>query len=201
MSSDSQNLHGSAPDKSKTALLVIDVINDFDFEEADQLLEFAKPMAEQLSHLISRARQARMPVIYVNDNFGRWRSDFRAQIEHCLRGDRGSEIVAMLQPQKDDYFVLKPKHSGFFATTLDTLLNYLEVEAVILTGIATNICVLFTANDAYMRDLRLIVPADCVAANSQELTDYALSQMETVLKAHIVAAAQLTGEKLEEWVS
>lgn len=201
MSSDSQNLHGSAPDKSKTALLVIDVINDFDFDEADQLLELAKPMAEQLSNLISRARQTRMPVIYVNDNFGRWRSDFRAQVEHCLRGGRGSEIVAMLQPQKDDYFVLKPKHSGFFATTLDTLLNYLEVEAIILTGIATNICVLFTANDAYMRDLRLIVPADCVAANSQELTDYALSQMQTVLKANVVAAAQLTREKLETWIS
>jgi nicotinamidase-related amidase len=201
MSPDSQNLHGSAPDKSKTALLVIDVINDFDFDEADQLLQLAKPMAEQLSNLISRARQTRMPVIYVNDNFGRWRSDFRAQVEHCLRGSRGSEIVAMLQPQKDDYFVLKPKHSGFFATTLDTLLNYLEVEALILTGIATNICVLFTANDAYMRDLRLIVPADCVAANSQELTDYALTQMETVLKANIVAAAQLTTKKLEEWIS
>jgi nicotinamidase-related amidase len=142
-----------------------------------------------------------MPVIYVNDNFGRWRSDFRAQVEHCLRGGRGSDIVAMLQPQKDDYFVLKPKHSGFFATTLDTLLNYLEVEAIILTGIATNICVLFTANDAYMRDLRLIVPADCVAANSQELTDYALSQMQTVLKANVVAAAQLTREKLESWIS
>src|SRR5690242_19887215 len=123
MPSDSQNLHGSAPDKSNTVLLVIDVINDFHFNEAGQLLEFAKPMAEKLSSLISRARQARMPVIYVNDNFGRWRSDFRAQVEHCLSRGRGAEIVAMLQPHEEDYFVLKPMHSGFFATTLDTLLN------------------------------------------------------------------------------
>jgi nicotinamidase-related amidase len=200
MSQDSQNLHGSAPDKSKTALLVIDVINDFDFDEAAQLLEFAKPMAGKLSSLISRARQARMPVIYVNDNFGRWRSDFKAQVEHCLRRGRGSEIVALLQPHEDDYFVLKPKHSGFFATTLDTLLDYLDVETVILTGIATNICVLFTANDAYMRDLRLIVPADCVAANSQELTNYALNQMQTILKTEVVTAADLTMAKLNELV-
>ena len=158
MSSDSHNLHGSAPDKSKTALLVIDVINDFDFDEADQLLKLANPMAENLSSLLSRARQARMPV------------------------------------------VLKQKHSGFFATTLDTLLNYLEVESVILTGIATNICVLFTANDAYMRDLRLIVPADCVAANTQELTDYTLNQMKTVLKTDVVSGAKLTPVKLKELI-
>lgn len=90
MTTKSEDLHGSAPDKSKTALLVIDVINDFDFDEAEQLLNHAQPMAEKLSGLISRAREALLPVIYVNDNFGRWRSDFQAQVEHCLKNDAGS---------------------------------------------------------------------------------------------------------------
>lgn len=196
MSDHSENLHGSAPDKSKTALVVIDVINDFDFPEAEQLLQFATPMARALSELISRCREVGLPVVYVNDNFGRWRSDFKAQVEHCLERGGGPEIVSLLKPSEQDYFVLKPKHSGFFATTLDTLLDYLGVERVILTGIATNICVLFTANDAYMRDLKITIPVDCVAANSQELTDYALSQMETVLKAELTKAAHLSGATL-----
>jgi nicotinamidase-related amidase len=193
MSQVSHDLHGSAPDESKTALLLIDVINDFDFPEAEQLLEFAAPMSRQISALARRARAVKLPVIYVNDNFGRWRSDFRAQVNHCLQSNsRGRSIVKVLRPENTDYFVLKPKHSGFFSTTLDTLLEYLGTETVILTGIAANICVLFTANDAYMRDLRLVVPSDCVASNSQPLNEYALKQMATVLKAQVLESKELT---------
>ena len=162
-----QDLHGSAPDKCEIALLLIDVINDLDFPEANQLLRFARPMARKILRLKVRAKKAGVPVIYVNDNFGRWQSDFRRQVQHCLRGDsRGHEIVTLLQPEEDDYFVLKPKHSGFFSTTLETLLHYLGSKRLILTGIAGNFCVLFTANDAYMRDYELIIPADCTASNS-----------------------------------
>lgn len=193
----SHDLHGSAPDNSKTALLLIDVINDFDFPEADKLLNFAEPMARNISTLAKRSRAAKLPVIYVNDNFGRWRSDFRAQVEHCLqRCSRGRRIVEVLRPEDTDYFVLKPKHSGFFSTTLDTLLEYLGAETVILTGIAANICVLFTANDAYMRDLRLIVPSDCVASNSESLNEYALKQMAEVLKADVLSSDELSADTL-----
>src|SRR4051812_235660 len=109
-----ENLHGNAPDHSAVALLLIDVINDLDFPEADQLLRYALPMARTIAGLKSRARQAGIPVIYVNDNFGRWRSDFNAQVEHCLRdGVPGKSIVELLKPEEADYFVLKPKHSGF----------------------------------------------------------------------------------------
>jgi nicotinamidase-related amidase len=99
--------------------------------------------------------------------------------------------VDVLRPRRQDYFVLKPKHSGFFSTTLDTLLEYLAVETVILAGIATNICVLFTANDAYMRDYRLFVPRDCVAANTWELSEGALQQIATVLKADTRPSSEL----------
>ena len=187
------DLHGNAPDKSAVALLLIDVINDLDFSQADELLKFALPMAHQLAALKQRAKQAGVPVIYVNDNFGRWRSDFNAQVRHCLEdGAMGKPVVELLQPDEEDYFVLKPKHSGFFSTTLDTLLEYLEVKTVILTGIATNICVLFTANDAYMRDFHLVVPSDCVASNTEEENAYALEQIRSVLKADTRPSTELS---------
>jgi nicotinamidase-related amidase len=184
MPTKNEDLHGSAPDKSEIALLLIDVINDLDFPEANQLLRFARPMARKISRLKERAKKAGIPVIYVNDNFGRWQSDFRRQVRHCLREEsRGHEIVKLLQPEEDDYFVLKPKHSGFFSTTLETLLRYLGSKTLILTGIAGNFCVLFTANDAYMRDYDLIVPSDCTASNTAVENKDALNLMRKFLKA------------------
>jgi nicotinamidase-related amidase len=186
------DLHGSAPDKSEIALLLIDVVNDLDFPEANQLLRYAQPMARKLLRLKERAKKAGVPVIYVNDNFGRWRSDFRRQVAHCLREkSRGREIVSLLQPEDDDYFVLKPKHSGFFSTTLETLLRYLGSKKLIVTGIAGNFCVLFTANDAYMRDYDLLVPSDCVASNTAEENRQALALMRKFLKANTRPSTKL----------
>ena len=186
------DLHGNAPDTADVALLLIDVINDLEFNQGDQLLQQALPMARRLVDLKKRARAAKVPVIYVNDNFGRWQSNFNAQVEHCLKdGVRGRSIVELLQPDQDDYFVLKPKHSGFYSTALDTLLDYLQVRTLILTGIAANICVLFTANDAYMRDFFLVVPSDCTVSNTAEENRYALEQMRKVLKADIRPSTEL----------
>ncbi|MHC5538691.1 cysteine hydrolase family protein [Singulisphaera rosea] len=192
-----QSLHGNAPDKSSVALLMIDTINDLEFPEGDQILRPALAMADRLVELKRRAKAAGIPVVYVNDNFGRWQSNFHAQVEHCLQDKvRGKPLVERLKPDEDDYFVLKPKHSGFFSTTLDILLDYLGVRTLILTGIAGNICVLFTANDAYMRDLALVVPADCTASNSEEINEIALAQMEKVLKADIRPSAEVDLEAL-----
>src|SRR5205807_5820006 len=111
-------------------------------------------------------REAGIPAVYVNDNYGRWQSDFIRLIEHCLNQEtRGQPVVELILPEADDYFVLKPKHSGFFSTTLDVLLEYLQARTLIITGVAGNICVLFTANDAYMRDYNLYLPSDGVASN------------------------------------
>jgi len=192
MPSLNEDLHGSVPDKSEAALLLIDIINDLEFEGGERLARYALPMAERIAALKERAKRAGIPVIYVNDNFGRWRSDFQVLIDHCVENDtRGRRMVKQLHPDEDDYFVLKPKHSGFFSTTLDTLLEYLQVKTLILTGVAANICVLFTANDAYMRDFRLFIPQDCVASNEEDLNGHALEQMRTVLKADIRPAAEI----------
>jgi len=177
-----QDLHGSAPDKSGTALLIVDVINDLDFPEVKQLLRFVPAMARKLARLKRRAKQAGVPIIYVNDNFGRWRSDFRKIIEHCAKGP-ARELIELLRPDEDDYFVLKPKHSGFFSTTLETLLRYLRSHRLIITGIAGNFCVLFTANDAYMRDYELVIPCDCTISNTKRENREALALMKNYLKA------------------
>jgi len=133
MPTDNPDLHGNVPDSSPVALLLIDVINDLEFETGEELARHALPMAERLAVLVRRARDARIPVIYVNDNFGKWRSDFRRQLEHCLReGVRGRRLAELLAPEEDDYLVLKPKHSGFYSTTLDTLLRYLRANTLIL---------------------------------------------------------------------
>lgn len=187
-----KDLHGNAPDKAEIALVLIDVINDLEFDEGERLLRHALPMARRIVTFKKRAKALDIPVIYVNDNFGRWQSNFHAQIEHCLQNDvRGKPLVELLVPDKDDYFVLKPKHSAFFSTTLDILLEYLGAKSLILTGIAGNICVLFTANDAYMRDFALFVPHDCVASNTTEENEYALQQMAKVLKADTCASTCL----------
>ncbi|HEX8679302.1 MAG TPA: isochorismatase family cysteine hydrolase [Chthoniobacterales bacterium] len=184
MPAKNQDLHGSAPDQCENALLLIDVINDLDFPEAEQMLPHAREMAQKLVALKKRAREAGVPCIYVNDNFGKWKSDFRRTVEHCLREDsRGREIVETLRPDEDDYFVLKPKHSGFFSTTLETLLNYVGAKRLILGGIAGNFCVLFTANDAYMRDFELLIPEDCCVSNTPRENDEALALMRKFLKA------------------
>jgi len=192
-----EDLHGYAPDKSDVALLLIDVINDMEFEGGAQLLQHALPMAEKIATLKARAAGHGVPTIYVNDNFGKWQSDFKKQLRHTLDdGCRGKPVAEILQPAPEDYFVLKPKHSGFFSTTLDILLEYLEAKTLILTGIAGNNCVLFTANDAYMRDFHLVIPADCVASIEPEENKYALKQMEKVLKADISPSTEIDFEKL-----
>jgi nicotinamidase-related amidase len=195
----SEDLHGNVPDKSPVALLLIDVINDLEFPEGDQLLRYALPMAKNISELKMRAAKLNVPAIYVNDNFGKWRSDFSKLVQHCLEDSvRGEPIARILRPKEQDYFVLKPKHSGFYSTTLELLLRCLRCQTVILTGIAGNNCVLFTANDAYMRDYRLFVPADCTASNTQEENNYALKQMEKVLKADIRKSKEVDLRELME---
>jgi nicotinamidase-related amidase len=197
MDESSRDLHGSAPDKSPLALLLVDVINPLDFPEADQLLRHALPAAGRIAALKRRMQEADVSVIYANDNFGRWRSDFNAVVERCLEpGCKGRPLCELLRPGPEDYFVLKPKHSAFFSTTLDTLLRYLGTRAVVLSGFAADICVLFTANDAYMRDLRLLVPSDCVASNTAEVNAAALEQMRRVLKADTRPSADVDLDEL-----
>jgi len=171
---------------SSAALLLVDVVNPFDFEGSDRLLSHALPIARSIAALKRRARRARLPIVYVNDNFGEWRHGLPELVARCTRPDApGRAFVDQLLPQPDDYYVLKPRHSGFHSTSLEALLDRLGVRWVVLAGIATHICVQFTAIDAYMLGLGVIVPSDCVAAEEPRQTAYALEHMATVLKATV----------------
>jgi nicotinamidase-related amidase len=171
---------------SRAVLLLIDVINRFDFDGGEALLRAARPVARRIARLKARAIRAGMPVVYVNDNFGRWRSDFRATVEHCLRDDApGREFVQRLAPTARDYFVLKPSNSAFYASVLETLLRHFDAETLLLTGVATDNCVLFTAHDAYLRGFNLLVPRDCVAAETPARNSRALQIVSRTMKADV----------------
>jgi nicotinamidase-related amidase len=173
--------------KAHVALLLVDVVNAFDFEGSGPLVRAATRAAKPIARLADRARRERVPVIYVNDNFGKWRSDFRAIVEACAQPEqKGAEVVARLRPHEGDYFVLKPQHSGFYETTLERLLESLGARTLILSGFATNLCVAFTANDAHMRGYHVVVPSDCSAANTPALHRAALSHVRVALGGVVV---------------
>jgi nicotinamidase-related amidase len=175
---------GLAPDRSETVLIVLDLISDFDFEDGAKIARAALRVARRIAALRQRANAAKIPVIFVNDQIGRWQSDFPGLVRHCGRaGSRGAAIVRTIAPGASDYCVLKPKHSGFFATPLDTLLDLIGAKRLVLTGVSSNLCVLFTANDAYVRDLELIIPRDCISARAPHDTRLALRYFETALRA------------------
>lgn len=184
--------HGVAPDKARVVLLLVDVINDFNFPAGGRLLRQALPAARRIAALKERLRRRGIPAIYVNDNFGRWRSDFKSQVERCVdERCAGSPVARLLIPAEDDYFVLKPKHSGFYSTSLDVLLSFLGARKLVITGFAADICVLFTANDAYMRDYELAVPADCVGAESTAARQQACAHMRRFLRADVRPSGRL----------
>lgn len=180
------------PTKKREALLIIDVINDLDFPGGERVLPWARRMIKPLAAARKAAHDRDVPVIYANDNYGHWHSSFSEVYDHCIRrAARGREVVKRLRPTTKDYFVLKPRHSAFFATSLRPLLEYLKVERLILSGIATNLCVLFTAHDAHMYGYELVVLSDCCAAESDEDHNLALDQLQRFCGSEIC--------KSEEW--
>jgi nicotinamidase-related amidase len=167
-----------------TALILLDVITDFEFEDGNSLLRRTLPAARHLALLKARAKKAGVPVIYVNDNFGKWQEDFKTMSDHFMRAEaKGREVVELLRPESDDYYVLKPHRSAFYSTTLELLLRDLQAKTLIITGVTSDICVLFTANDAYMRGFELYVPSDCVAAVKPAHEKQAMEFITRVLKA------------------
>jgi nicotinamidase-related amidase len=170
----------TAPDRDQpgdeVALLIIDMMNPFDFDGAKKLLPKARRAAEVILKLREQADVSGVPVIYVNDNFGEWHSEKSRLVDRAHDG-----LASELAPRENDYFIIKPQFSAFYATNLPVLLPKLGVRRLVLTGVATDICVLFTAADAHMRDYTLWVPEDAVAAELDERAAAALA----IIKAHM----------------
>jgi nicotinamidase-related amidase len=176
---------------TKQALLIIDMINDFNFDEGKALAANTEKIIEPILKLKKSFNEKDLPVIYINDHYNLWQADFEKIMDYC-RNEKSEKIISSISPEKDkDYFLIKPKHSAFYGTALHTLLQQLGVDTLILTGIAGNICVLFTANDAYMREYNLIIPEDCLASNEDQDNKYALTMMQNVLSAETKASKEL----------
>jgi nicotinamidase-related amidase len=180
-----------------TALLLIDVISHFEFEDGDRILRQALPIAKNLAALKARASTAGIPVIYVNDHFGDWHSEASRLLEFCLRPEaKGRAFVEAVRPGEQDYFVLKPLHSAFYQTPLEVLLQHLGVNTLILAGLTTNSCITCTAHDANMREFRIFTPADCSAARTKQEHNRALEHLEQMANANIQSSDKIDFKRL-----
>ena len=174
----------------RRALVVIDMINTYDHEDAERLRESAERAVPVLGELVERARRAGAPIIYVNDNFGQWRSDHRALVEDALRGEHAA-LVEPIVPDEDAMFVVKARHSIFYETPLEYLLRQQEIDEIVLTGQATEQCILYSALDAHIRHIPVIVPREAVAHIHRDLAEAALRMMEVNMEAKVVSTDEV----------
>ncbi|HVE48430.1 MAG TPA: isochorismatase family cysteine hydrolase [Casimicrobiaceae bacterium] len=172
--------------RASTVLLLVDFLNFMDFPTARSLAPHAIRAARAAKALKLRLARQHVPAIYANDNFGHWESDIHAVVDTCIeRGGASRELAQLMAPQRDDRSVLKPRHSAFFGTPLEFILAEMGVRRLIIAGLTTDSCVMFTAHDAYLRDYAIWVPSDCVASARPAHTRQALSHMQRVLKAKV----------------
>lgn len=181
-----------ARQRDRTAVLLIDVVNHFEFPDGPELLRNALKISPAIARLKTRARRAGVATIYVNDNFGQWRTDIHKLLTYCVRSSAvGSQFVRAVRPDDEDYFVLKPMHSAFYQTPLEALLRFLGVSSLILSGISTNSCIVCTAHDANMRNLDLIVASDCCAASGNREHIQALRHIQQTTAAKVLKSTSI----------
>jgi nicotinamidase-related amidase len=171
----------------RTALIVVDVLNPYDHEDADELVESMAGVVPSIAELVRRARDEDTPVIYVNDNYGHWNSSSDQLLHAALEG-RHPELVEPLRPPQDASFVIKARHSIFYETPLEYLLRQIDIDRVMLCGQVTEQCILYSALDAYVRHFALAVPPDAVAHIDAELADAALEMMRRNMRADVQPA-------------
>ena len=174
----------------RTALLVIDMLNTYEHEDADRLAESVRAAVPQVAALIERARDQEMPIVWVNDNYGDWNSSAQKLVGAALDG-RHPDLVEPVLPADDDMFVLKTRHSVFFSTPLEYLLESIDVGRIVLAGQVTEQCILYSAVDGYVSHFEVAVPRDGVAHIYEHLAEAALEMMERNMHAEIVAARDL----------
>lgn len=171
----------------RKALILIDMINSYEHPDADVLIPSVRTVLPHIVGILDRARNKGVPVIYVNDNFGEWRSHHGEIVASAMAGAR-AELVRPVQPDAESLFVVKARHSIFYETPLAYLLTQLDVDHVILCGQVTEQCVLYSALDAHIRHLRVTIPENAVAHIHSHLADAALLMMERNMQATITTA-------------
>jgi nicotinamidase-related amidase len=188
--------HARVP-RSKRVLILIDFINPLDFPGGEKLAAPALRAAQATLRLRDRLDQEDVAVVYANDNYGVWQSDFHSLVAQCVgREDASGEIARLLAPRATDLTLLKPRHSAFYCSPLELVLKEMGAEELILVGVATDMCVQMTAADAFLRGgFRLWVPRDCNAAETPAAKASSLKYMETILRCDVRASTALRAAK------
>jgi nicotinamidase-related amidase len=172
----------------RAAVLALDLLTDFAFPDGPRVRRALTTRRDAIRGLLARARDHAVPVIYVNDNLGAWRSDAPALLAHCTETRRpGAALVEALRPDPRDAIVLKPRHSAFFGTPLAALLEDRRIDVLIFAGVSTESCVWMSACDAHTRGFGLVIPADTVAGAAPGATRRTLASLREVLGAHVPA--------------
>jgi len=174
----------------RTALLVVDMLNSYEHDDADRLAESVRTAVPGIAGLIDRARRDEIPLVYVNDNYGDWNSSSEELAQRALEG-RHPELVEPVLPRTDDAFVIKARHSVFYSTPLEYLLQTMEVGRIVLAGQATEQCILYSALDGYVRHFEVVVPRDGVAHIYEHLADAAFEMMQRNMHAQTLLAADV----------
>lgn len=174
---------------AETAVLVIDMLNAYEHPDAEKLIPNVEPIVDPIAALITETRHRDdVDLIYVNDNYGDFTADHAGIVSAALDGAR-PDLVKPIVPSDDSRFLMKVRHSAFYATSLGYLLTQLGTKRLILTGQVTEQCILYSALDAYVRHFQVVVARDCVAHIDAELGQAALKMMESNMRAELVAAA------------
>jgi nicotinamidase-related amidase len=187
---DNMSPPGKSSRSKKTALLILDMLSEFEFPDGESVKRAAERIASPIAKLRVRVRRKSAPVIYVNDTSGEWESDQAAFIQRCLEG-RGAKIAELLRPTQDEHFMFKPRHSAFYGTPLAELLYALDVTHLVLSGVSSHQCVLLTASDAHIRNLDVTIAVDCIAAPQAAATRHAIYILEQGLQARIAQSRSI----------
>jgi nicotinamidase-related amidase len=174
-----------------TALLVVDMLNNYDHPEGERLAERVERALPGIRALLDRAGEEDVPVVYVNDNYGHWNSSSEELARQAMDG-KHPELVEPILPIEGQSFVLKARHSTFFQTPLEYLLDQMGVGRLVFTGQVTEQCILYSALDAYVRHFDVVVPADAVAAIYDDLGEAALKMMERNMGAELDRAEEIS---------
>jgi nicotinamidase-related amidase len=169
----------------KSALIVIDMLNEYDHDDADVLIESVREALPAMQRLIDRAQREDVPIVYVNDNYGDWGAGRPELVERAMAG-RAGDVVEPIAPTDGTWFIAKARHSIFYETQLEYLLREQEIERIVLVGQVTEQCILYSALDAYVRHFRVAVPRDAVAGIHPDMAECALRMMERNMRADIV---------------
>jgi nicotinamidase-related amidase len=171
-----------------SALVVIDMLNTYDFDDAEALAASAKKVVPNIAKLVERAHDEDVPVVYVNDNYGDWNSSADELVERALQGEH-PELIEPIRPPAGAKFVIKARHSIFYGTPLEYLLRTEGIERIVMVGQATEQCILYSALDAYVRELEVAVPRDAVAHIHEDLAEASLKMMELNMSADVTPSA------------